>query len=247
MFLAINYPGLRNNEFIQFFQNLLEIINANDPEALKVKSQYDDLHALVATMASFYKPELGSEITAELQELDAARDSALQGIEFMVKSYTYHYTDTKREAAELLEHSLDNYGSGITRLNYQAETSTINSIIEKWETEQKYIDALASLSLTEWKAELKTINVNFNQRYLDRLSDNADHPEQTSLDLRAGIITSYRELLAYLQAYTTLSTAGEYEKLNKLINELISEYNKMLAARKSKNEEISEQEENVQE
>lgn len=236
MFSFINYPSLRLNEFIQFYQDFLKILGTNDPEILKVKSQYDDLHALVATLASYYKPELGSEITAELQELDAKRDSALHGIELQVKSYTYHYNDSIRLAANLLSKVFDHYGSGITRLNYQAETSTINSMIEKWESDQKYVDAITALNLRDWKTELKNINTNFNQRYLARIEENADNPEATAIELRVGITASYRNLMNYLQAYATLSTGGEYDKVIKLINELVDEYNKLIKSRSNSEE-----------
>lgn len=242
MFSSINYTSLRNSEFIQFFQNLLDLLSANDPEVLKLKSEFYNLEALVATLASFFKPELGSEITSELQELDAARDAALQGIELQVKSFTYHYTQSTRVAAELLNNSLENYGSGIGRLNYQAETSTINSIIEKWEKEQKFIDALTTLNLSSWLGHMKGINTNFNQRFLDRLEDNVDSPEQSTLELRAEIIISYRQLMSFLQAYTTLSTSEEYTKVNKLINELITQYNLLVSKRTNNKDEIANQE-----
>ncbi|MCY1636318.1 DUF6261 family protein [Marinifilum sp. D737] len=244
MFSFINYPSLRLNEFIQFYQDILKILGANDPEALKVKSQYDDLNALVAILASYYKPELGSEITAELQELDEKRDSALRGIELQVKSYTFHYNDSIRLAANLLSKFFEHYGAAISRLNYQAETSTINSLIEKLESEQKYADAVTALKLIDWKTELKSINTKFNQRYLARIEENADNPETTAMELRAGIAASYRSLTNYLQAYATLSTEGEYDKVVKLINELVDEYNKLIKSRTNSEKETSPETEN---
>lgn len=99
-----------------------------------------------------------------------------------------------------------------------------------------------ALNLSKWKTVLKTINSNFNQCFLDRLEDQVESPEQTSMELRADIVTSYRELMEFLQAYTTLSTAGEYDKVNKMINELIAQYNKLVANRTNNKEEIAEQE-----
>ena len=231
MYASISYPKLRNSEFIQFFRNLLDILESNDPEVLKIKSQYDDLCALVAVLTRFYKPELGSNITSELQELDAERDDALQGIKLQIKSFTYHYDEVNRIAASILDDMLDHYGTGVERLNYQAETSTINSIIDKWDNDDLYNGALATLNLFEWLDKLKTINNKFNQRFLDRLEDQIDSPEKNTLELRAEVINSYRQLIKYLQAYTTLSTGDEYTKVNKLINELITQYNMMLAMR----------------
>lgn len=237
MFLAIHYPKLRNNEFIQFIKLLSEILNSNDPEVLKVKTQYDDLIALLATLSTLFKPELGSAITQELQEIDARRDTALTGIEMQIRSFTYYFDADKREAANLLSSSLDTYGSGISRMNYQAETSTLTSIIQKWENDAKLTAALTTLSLTTWLAELKAANKLFEERYIARLKEEASSPEEKTIELRKDIIQSYRTLLAHLQAHATLSTDNSYEAVVQQINQLIEQYNKLVATRGNSKEE----------
>jgi len=237
MFLAIHYRKLRNNEFIQFIKLLGEILNSNDPEVLKVKDQCDDLAALLATLSVLFKPELGSSITKELEEIDARRDTAITGIEMLIKTFTYYFEAEKREAAILLESSLTLYGSGISRLNYQAETSTITSIIQKWESDTNLRAALTTLGLTAWLAELKAANTLFEERYIARLKEEANSPEEKSIDLRKQIIQSYRTLLAHLQAHATLSTDNSYDAVVQQINQLIEEYNRLVAARGTIKEE----------
>jgi len=237
MFLAIHYRKLRNNEFIQFIKLLGEILNSNDPEVLKVKDQSDDLAALLATLSVLFKPELGSSITKELEEIDARRDTAITGIEMLIKTFTYYFEADKREAAILLESSLTLYGSGISRLNYQAETSTITSIIQKWESDTNLRAALTTLGLTAWLAELKAANTLFEERYIARLKEEANSPEEKSIDLRKQIIQSYRTLLAHLQAHATLSTDNSYDAVVQQINQLIEEYNRLVAARGTIKEE----------
>ncbi len=237
MFLAIHYPKLRNNEFIQFIKLLNEILNSNDPEVLKVKDQCNDLAALLATLSALFKPNLGSAITKELQEIDARRDTAMTGIEMQIKSFTYYFDEDKREAANLLDSSLATYSSGISRLNYQAETSTIASIIQKWENETSLTAALTTLGLIAWVAELKAANNLFEERYIARLKDNANSPEEKTIELRKEIIQSYRTLLAHLQAHATLSTDNSYDAVIQQINQLIEQYNKLVDARGTNKEE----------
>lgn len=242
MYVSILYPKLRNNEFIQFFKNLTEILQSNDPEKLNIKIQLEELLPVLVLFADLYKPDRGSEITEELQEIDAQRDSCLQGIELQIKSFTHHYKPAKQEAAIQLSNSLETYGTGIARQNYQAETSTVNSILSKWEKERILIKSLTVLNLTDWADVLKSLNTQFNEKYLTRIADQAEAPEQKSIDLRVQIIDKYRTLMAHLQAYTTLSRDNSYEKVNKQINTLIEQYNKMLTARSSSKEEVLEQE-----
>ena len=240
MFLAIHYPKLRNNEFIQFIKLLSDIINSNDPEVLKVKAQYDDMGALLATISALFKPDLGSAITKELENIDERRDTAIIGLEMQIKSFTYYFEAEKREAAQLLSNSLTTYGSGISRMNYQAETSTITSIIQKWENDAKLTAAITLLGLTAWTGELKIANELFVERYIDRLKDDAASPEEKTVELRKEIIQSYRTLLAHLEAHATLSIDNSYNAVIQQINQLIEQYNKLVAARGTNKEEEEE-------
>ena len=237
MSLTIHYRKLRNNEFIQFIKLLVEILKSNDPEVLKVKAQYDDLAGLLATLSAIFKPDLGSAITQELEGIDERRDTAITGVEMQIKSFTYCFDADKREAANLLSSSLVTYGSGLSRMNYQAETSTIVSIIQKWESDAALIAALTTLGLIAWVAELKTANKLFEERYIARLKDDADSPEEKTIELRKQIIQSYRSLLAHLQAHATLSTDNSYDAMINQTNQLIEQYNKLVAARGSNKEE----------
>lgn len=237
MFLSIQYPKLRNNEFVQFFKLLVDIINSNDAEVLKVKSQLDELADLLASLNAIFKPEPGSAITRELQEIDARRDAAIRGIEMKIKSLSYHFEPKKKSAAQILSNSLSAYGSSISRMNYQAETSTITSIIKKWEGDNKLISSLEILNLTNWVLELKIANNLFEERYIARLKEDAEEPEQKTIDLRKQIIKSYRNLTAHLQSHATLSGNDSYEDVISQINQLIEQYNKLVATRGPNKEE----------
>ena len=154
-----------------------------------------------------------------------------------IKSFTYYFDAEKREAANLLDSSLTTYGSGISRMNYQAETSTITSIIQKWEDDAKLTSALTTLGLTAWTGELKVANKLFEERYIARLKEESDAPEQKTIELRKQTVQSYRTLLAHLQAHATLSTDNSYDVVIQQINLLIEQYNKLVAARGSNKEE----------
>ncbi len=202
-----------------------------------MKVQCDDLAALLAVLTGLYKPDLGSVITKELEEIDARRDSALVGIEMQIKSFAYHFEPAKQEAAQALINSLTTYGSGTSRFNYQAESTTIDSIVAKWENDPELVSALTTLNMPSWVTELKTANKLFDDRYLVRLKEDAMAPEENTVEVRSQIIQSYRTLLAHLQAHATLSIDNSYTETVKQINLLIEQFNKLVAGRSSTKEE----------
>ncbi|MCZ4696281.1 hypothetical protein DWB61_16585 [Ancylomarina euxinus] len=240
MFSSIHLTLLRHNEFIQFITNLSGIINANDLETLKLKSESDDLTALLATITALYKPDLGSQLTKLLEQDDERRDRALVGIQSLIEAYTNHYDEAKKEAALALALSLKKFGTGIARQNYQAETATITAIIEEWKRETNLIAGLSKLSLNEWVGELGTANSQFDTHYIDRVKEDAAAPDVKLIALRKEAIQSYRTLTNRIQAFATIGEEPAYAAIINECNSLIEKYNSVVNARsKKENEEVS--------
>ena len=237
MFLSINLTHLRNNEFIQFITNLLGIINGNDLEALKLKSESDDLIALLATMTSLYKPDLGSQLTKLLEQDDERRDSAFVGIQSLIEAYTNHYDEATKEAALELTLSLKKFGPSIIKQNYQAETATLTAITEEWKREANLIAALSKLNLNEWVGELSIANTQFDTHYIDRVKEDAEAPDVKIIALRKETIQSYRTLTNRIQAFATIGEVPVYVAIINECNSLIEKYNSVVNARSKKEDE----------
>lgn len=71
------------------------------------------------------------------------------------------------------------YGSGIARLNYQAETATVNNLLRDWENKPDLADAITTFNLTSWVNELKAANEEFNTKYLLRTQEYGDASPET--------------------------------------------------------------------
>lgn len=244
MFLSIYLTHLRNNEFIQFMKNFLGILNEKDLEALKLKSKTDNLAALLVSMTSLYKPDLGSQLTKNLQEDDERRDTALIGIQTVITAYTYHFDAETKESADLLAATLKKYGTGISKQNYQGETATINSIIEEWKREEVFVNAINKLTLADWLIELDTSNTRFNTNYMNRAKEDSEAPEVKIVDLRKQIVEAYRELSNRVNAFATIGEVQTYSDIIKRSNSIIEKYNAVVNARTAK---AVEEEETAQE
>jgi hypothetical protein len=237
MFSSINLTHLRHNEFIQFITNLTGIINGNDLEALKLKPESDDLIALLATITSLYKPDLGSQLTKLLEQDDERRDRAFVGIQSLIEAYTNHYDEATKEAALALTLSLKKFETGITRQNYQAETATITAITEEWKRETNLIAGLSKLNLNEWVGELSTVNTQFDTHYIDRVKEDAQAPDVKIIALRKEAIQSYRKLTSRIQAFATIGEVPVYASIINECNSLIEKYNSVVNARSKKEDE----------
>ncbi len=231
MIKSIHFKNLRNNEIVQFFENIKEIVSKNNPEDLLVQEQYNAFIKPLTTLQLNHKRIRGSSITYQLAKIDKRRNLALKSIYKIIEAYTHHYNSDVCTVAIDLKKELDVYGKKIVRYNYQYETNVIDEILQKWAPKA---EGIALLNLTEWVGELKQANTLFNTRYLDRVKESAGYTNIKVVELRKIVALHYNELMDLLSAYATIQKTEIYTKVIDQINALINQYNKILTSRHSK-------------
>jgi hypothetical protein len=229
--IFMNRPMLdryRNSEYLQYMKDVLELVNLQDVDTLQLTTQRDALQTVTSQMDNLFQQEKGSGITQELIELDTRRDRAFMGIKATLEATQYHYDEAMQSAGRSLLYSLNTFGTNIPRLNYQAETAVIDSMLSDWSTETDLAAAVTTLRITDWIAELTTANDLFNDRYLARISEAAANPAVSFTIIRDGATTMYRVLVAHIEAHATLGTNATHQSLVDEVSELARQYNQMV-------------------
>jgi hypothetical protein len=230
MITTINLPRLRAAEFIQFHSNVFQIIEANDPPALKVDVQLTALEAALAALDAEYKRQTSSAITLTLAQLDERRDNAFTGIQRVVSGYELHFDAAKVTAARRITLVFNKYGSGVTRLRYQQETGEIRSLGADLTGDAEVAAAVTALGLGAWVAELNAANAAFDEAYVQRSRETAGDPSQV-LALRVVLAEKWETLKAHLTAHATLTPSAVYTKTIAELNSLIDDYNNATVSR----------------
>lgn len=232
MFTKIYLTRLRNGEFIQFHKQTLAFVFSANPEQLGISDQYKALEKEWKELKQLFKKQKGSELTEEIELADALRDRLTIGSRTFFESFTYFNDPAKAEAGALLLSSMDKYGTGIARMNYQEESAVISSIINDWETDRDIKQALKLLKADEWREELKKSNEDFDILYRKRTEDFAEIPDETASALKKPVIEAYKALLSHITAHATLAEdKSPYERLIDLLNSHIDQYNQLLKSR----------------
>ena len=225
------FSRYRNSEFLQYMKDVLELVNANDVDVLQVTTQRDALAVFVTQMDNLFQQEQSSGITQELIELDTRRDKAFMGIKANLEAYNHHFDERMQSAARSLLFNMNNYGTNIPRMNYQAETAVIDSMLSDWETETDLANAITTTALTDWIAELKTANEAFNDRYLARISESAANPATSFTSLREDTTDAYKTLTAHIEAHATLGSNATHQELVNEFSVLAKQYNQTVGLR----------------
>ncbi|GAA4162005.1 hypothetical protein GCM10022217_28650 [Chryseobacterium ginsenosidimutans] len=231
---AIELRLLRNAEYLQYVKDFTGIIDLNNPESLGIDVKLSAFNTKISELEALYKKALASEKTQELLVLDERRDNAINGIFYFLLSQSYHYEADKKQKAQLLLDNIALYGSGIARLNYQAETATLNNLLRDWENKPELADAITAFDLSAWIAELKSTNELFNTKYLSRTQEYGDANPETIKTKREEINAAYYALRDRIDALHLLveTPPSPYQTVINQLNALTDQYNVLLVNRK---------------
>ncbi|MEA1849754.1 DUF6261 family protein [Chryseobacterium sp. MHB01] len=230
----IDLPKLRNAEYLQYVKDFSGIIALNNPATLQIDAKLSIFNTRISELENLYKKALANEKTQELLQLDERRDNAVIGINYYLLSQSYHFESARKENAQLLLDSISLYGSGIARLNYQAETATLNNLIRDWENKPELADAISYFQLSGWVAELKNANELFNTKYLSRTQEYGDANPETIKSKREEVNAAYYALRDRIDALHLLveTPPSPYTTVINQLNALTDQYNVLLVNRK---------------
>jgi len=231
MITSLNLANLRNAEFLQFCALVSGLVVANDPFNLKFPAQHTLFKSRLDETTGLFKLEKVSPATQELVLLDERRDRAMNGLTDLISGYCNHFDAEIAQAANLLAVNLNLYGAGVSRLNTQAETSTISGIVNDWETNAGLAAAIAKLGLTGWVAELKTANQLFEQKYLQRTQEYGAANPDTLKAKREEATAAYYELRKFIDSNSVIKPSASREKLISELNALIGQYSELISSR----------------
>lgn len=230
----IDLPKLRNAEYLQYVKDFSGIIALNNPATLQIDAKLSTFNNKISELENLYKKALANEKTQDLLLLDERRDNAINGIYYFLLGYSYHFEADKKQKAQLLLDNMALYGSGISRLNYQAETATLNNLIRDWENKPELIDAVASFNLSAWVNEMKAANDLFNTKYLSRTQEYGDANPETIKSKREEVNATYYALRDRIDALHLLveTPPSPYATVINQLNALTDQYNVLLVNRK---------------
>lgn len=231
---AIDLFKLRNAEYLQYMKDFTGIINLNNPAQFAIDAKLNAFVLKTDELESLYKKAMASEKTQALLAIDERRDDAVNGIYYFLLGYSYHFDPMRKQNAQILLENMALYGSGIARLNYQAETATLNNLLRDWENKPELSDAITLFDLSSWINEMKAANEEFNTKYLSRTQEYGDASPETIKLKREEVNVAYYGLRNRIDALHLLieTPPSPYATVINQLNALTNQYNVLLVNRK---------------
>ena len=224
----------RNAELLKYANTSADLVDSNNPTILLVVPQLTALRSRIAEAEALFILPRESSYSPEIQALDTLRDNNFKGIHLVISGYMKHYDPEVRAAATLLNKNIKLYGPEINKLNYQAETSVIDSMTKDWENKPELADAIVVLNLRDWSGEFKRNNIDFNTLYTQRTQEYGGRTQDKLKNKREEVAQAYRILVENINARNTLDETGMYTKVINEINALSNQYLTTLHSRQAR-------------
>jgi hypothetical protein len=235
MLNKIKNPKLRISESIQFIGDVLSVCKKSNPTELNIQTQWTDLDQSFKPLNNSFKKSEASLLTAELAAQDDRRDNAIVCLRKLANGFTNHHDDDKQNAGRQILLTIDKYGRQISKINYQAETSILDNLVDDLKNEAENAAAVELLGLSDTVAEIKDANGQFSAIYLDRVGEDASKDVIAAGELVEVCMERYNILVKHIEAHATINPSDEINSLIKNLNELIERFNRLLARREGRN------------
>lgn len=137
--------------------------------------------------------------TADLEELDKQRDTALSAFLNALKAMLASPNQTKQAAARYLSFIRDKY-TLLSSDEYMKETTAIAQMVQEMEGDAQAMEALTATGLDDWLADLKTKNEAFLAKMNERTEAQAGLQKGIVREKRLAVEACYRDVLKLINA-----------------------------------------------
>ena len=181
---------------------------------------YDDAYAQTRKWAQ----------TADLEELDKLRDSALSAYLQALKAMTASPNQTKQTAAKQLAFIRDKYTLNSAD-EYMKETTAISQMVQEIEGNAEAQTALTTTGLDDWFTDLKTKNEAFLAKMNERTEAQAGMQKGIVREKRLACEAAYRDVVKLINAMAICEVPAGYSfgSIIDLLNAEIEHYRQILA------------------
>ncbi len=231
--LNITLKNLRNNEHLNHMNEVKQLIAIHTADALGIITQTDNFLQALLQEEEAINPQLKSEKSDILVDDDAKRDYTFRGMSDAVLSATRHFKPTVRAAANKLQTEVFNPFGNIARLNYDEETTAIDSLCA--DLQSTYATECDLIGLNEWIEELLINNNDFKKTSSQRVDESSVKTQLKMKQVRAKVDEAYKAIGKRISALIELNGETDYKTFVTKLNIITDKYNITLAKRRGRN------------
>jgi len=181
----------------------------------------------IATEREIYKWIRRSDYTKKKLDTDHERDLTVGGMTGIVHAHLKDFDPPMRDAALHLNNLLATYGD-VTRMDYDAETTAIDSITARLNSTD-YQPAVILIGIQPWVTKLVDLNTLFKTYVDDTLGEQLEKPTMTPVASRHATDGMGREFTNRVEALVNINGDKNYLDFAAEFNVIVTHYNTIAA------------------
>jgi hypothetical protein len=223
---------LRNAEHFQFMTEFANLVKQFGIDVMQIKKLFAAFLELLRLEDKSLVILQKSTFTEKMSEIDTVRESVFRGLVDTVNASINHFNSDVVEAGKRLKIVFDTYGN-LSKKPNDEQTSGIYNLIQ--DLEGKFSLDVQKISATEWVAELKKRNNEYNELVRSRDTESSLKPSAKLKDIRIKIDRSYRDIISIVESLTKVSDDDTeletYQGFIAALNPVIERYRNRIAQR----------------
>ena len=223
---------LRNEEHFQYNTDFTGLVVNATPVVLGIANQFSLYIPIYTSEGNALNVVQKSDVTNELVDCDAIRDTTFRGLSDSVKSACNHFNLGTKQAAIRIQLVFDEFGNVATK-SYDEETAAINVLVSR--LNQDYASDVATLGIADWLNELLSNNEIFDALMKRRYSQDVIKAQFHMKQVRFELDAAYRTITKRINALIIVNGEADYKVFVEELNQRIERYKDNLAIRAGKN------------
>ena len=227
--LQLNH--LWNSEYTRFANQVVDVFVKYDPEKLHLQKAFGKLLKVLPDLEKVKAQELSNEHSNLLEELDSERGTLHYGIAAQVKMFGKLSISGVAPHVVVMKRFLKIHGRDIASANYNSATERTIKLLADYDAKPDVIKAVEALHLKILFDQLRVVNAQFVNLYLQRAEEEGD---KEKVDTRAIRNETDKVLTAFFNAFEFCSSEydePDYTTPANRLNEVINLYKTQLKAR----------------
>ncbi len=236
MYTLSYYPlhHLRNEEFPDAVEYVLDIAAKHNPAELKIEGFYNLLVEKRPLLESFSDK---SDSDSYRNQIDDERKQRME----MIRAIVWHMKAANKAAIGTLADSrakvnpwVDNHLSDISTRNLKAVNRKTNDFLREYDENAELVSAAKALNILEYVENLKALQLSLKTKNAVRIAENAERRSVKRQEIKKELIVAMKNLFSAIDLARVEHTAIDYNPLINELNEMLSAYHTLVKSRNTR-------------
>ncbi len=230
----ITFSRLWKNEFRDLVNKVVGFMTQHNPEALKLEFVYTKLLEAQAELSKLQVRQSSHPTSEEILEIRAKRSKLIRVILAQIRVLNSTNTVYSVPSLGMVTAFTKRYLTPILNSNSSTKNDILSEMFTTLDNDESLTTAITTLNLKNHFDELRTFNLSYNQRTMERSAENGNRLKVQTAIARANAEVALSNVLKEIELMAMKHPELDYTHLVNSLNEEFASYRFQLKSRSTR-------------